>query len=115
MERVVVPPRIRIWAKDGWYIYFDPYNFVWVRVNESGRLLLELFRKYLTTSQVVDYVANKFNLPREKADEGVKTFVDSTSSPAFCISMNTASAIDTIFRSSISRTTSTYTLPTTAI
>lgn len=77
MERVVVPPRIRVWAKDGWYIYFDPYNFVWVRVNESGRLLLELFRKYMTTSQVVDYVANKFNLPREKADEGVKTFIDS--------------------------------------
>ena len=83
MERVVVPPRIRVWAKDGWYIYFDPYNFVWVRVNESGRLLLELFRKYMTTSQVVEYVANKFNLPREKAEEGVKTFIGSVVNAGF--------------------------------
>lgn len=83
MERVVVPPRIRVWAKDGWYIYFDPYNFVWVRVNESGRLLLELFRKYMTRSQVADYVANKFSLPREKADEGVNTFIDSVVKSGF--------------------------------
>jgi radical SAM protein with 4Fe4S-binding SPASM domain len=83
MERVVVPPRIRVWTKDGWYIYFDPYNFVWVRVNESGRLLLELFRKYMTTSQVVDYVANKFSLPREKADEGVNAFIASVVKSGF--------------------------------
>jgi radical SAM protein with 4Fe4S-binding SPASM domain len=83
MERVLVPPRIRVWTKDGWYIYFDPYNFVWVRVNESGRLLLELFRKYMTTSQVVDHVANKFSLPREKAEEGVKAFIDTVVNSGF--------------------------------
>lgn len=83
MERVVVPPRIRVWSKGDWYIYFDPYNFVWVRVNESGRLLLELFRKYMTVPQIVDYVAGKFGLAREKAAEGVKTFVDSVVASGF--------------------------------
>ena len=83
MERVVVPPRIRVWSKDGWYIYFDPYNFVWVRVNESGRLLLELFRKHLTPPQVIDYVAAKFNLAREKAAEGVQRFIDSVVGSGF--------------------------------
>ena len=83
MERVVVPPRIRVWSKDGWYIYFDPYNFVWVRVNESGRLLLELFRKYMTPAEVVDYIVNKFGLAREKASEAVQTFVQSVEATGF--------------------------------
>jgi radical SAM protein with 4Fe4S-binding SPASM domain len=83
MERVVVPPRIRVWSKDGWYIYFDPYNFVWVRVNESGRLLLELFRKHLTPPQVVDHVVAKFGLAHEKAAEAVKSFIDSVVGSGF--------------------------------
>src|ERR1041384_5677329 len=83
MERVVVPPRIRVWSKDDWYIYFDPYNFVWVRVNESGRLLLELFRKYMTPAQIVDYIVDKFGLPHEKASEAVQGFIESVVSTGF--------------------------------
>ncbi|HYJ87668.1 MAG TPA: radical SAM protein [Pyrinomonadaceae bacterium] len=83
MERVVVPPRIRVWSKDDWYIYFDPHNFVWVRVNESGRLLLELFRKYMTPPQIVDYIVGKFGLARDKAAEAVQAFVDSVVASGF--------------------------------
>jgi radical SAM protein with 4Fe4S-binding SPASM domain len=83
MERVVVPPRIRVWSKDGWYIYFDPHNFVWVRVNESGRLLLELFRKYLTVPQVVGRIVEQFGLPREKAEEAVTAFVNNVVGSGF--------------------------------
>ena len=83
MERVVVPPRIRVWSKDDWYIYFDPYNWVWVRVNESGRLLLELFRKYMTVPEVVDHITEKFKLPPDKAQEAVNTFVESVVSAGF--------------------------------
>src|SRR5712671_7164080 len=83
MERVVVPPRMRVWSKDDWYIYFDPYNFVWVRVNESGRMLLELFRKHMTSPQIVEYIVGKFGLAREKAAEAVQTFVDSVVASGF--------------------------------
>lgn len=83
MERVVVPPRMRVWSKDDWYIYFDPYNFVWVRVNESGRMLLELFRKHMTRPQIVEYIVGKFGLAREKAAEAVQTFVDSVVDAGF--------------------------------
>jgi len=83
MERVVVPPRIRVFSKDGWYIYFDPYNWIWVRVNESGRLLLELFRKYMTFPEVVDYIMEKFGLDPDKASEAVNSFIESVVSAGF--------------------------------
>jgi AdoMet-dependent heme synthase len=83
MEKVVVPPRIRIFTQGDWYIYFDPYNFVWVRVNESGRLLLELFRKHMTVSQIAEHIVAKFGLPLDKAEEAVKSFVDSVVSSGF--------------------------------
>ncbi len=83
MNRVVVPPRIRVWSKDGWYIYYDPYNFIWVRVNESGRLLLEMFRKYLTVPQIVERIVEQYGLPREKAEEAVAAFVDNVVGAGF--------------------------------
>src|ERR1044072_2838037 len=83
MNRVVVPPRIRVWSKDGWYIYYDPYNFIWVRVNESGRLLLEMFRKYLTVPQIVERIIEQYGLPREKAEEAVAAFVDNVVGAGF--------------------------------
>jgi len=83
MERVVVPPRIRVFSQGEWYIYFDPYNWVWVRVNESGRLLLELFRKYMTVPEVVDNIKEKFGLAHDQAEAGVNSFVESVVSAGF--------------------------------
>ncbi len=83
MERLVVPPRIRVWEEKGWYIYFDPYNFIWVRVNESGRTLLEMFRQYMTVPQIVERIVGKFGLPREKAEEAVVAFIESVVTAGF--------------------------------
>ncbi|MDT5296414.1 MAG: hypothetical protein QOJ76_3294 [Acidobacteriota bacterium] len=83
MNRVVVPPRIRVWSKDDWYIYFDPYNFIWVRVNESGRLLMEMFRKHMTVPQIVEQIVTRFGLAREKAEAAVETFVESVVGSGF--------------------------------
>ena len=75
MKRILLPPRCRTWSKDGWLLYFDPYNFIWVRVNESGRLLLEMFRRFMSQAQVAAAVSAQFNLPLEKAQEAITKFV----------------------------------------
>jgi radical SAM protein with 4Fe4S-binding SPASM domain len=74
MDRVFLPPRCRTWTKDGWHIYFDPHNFVVVRVNDSGRLLLEMLRKYMLLSEIALTVSNKFGLPLERAQTAVQAF-----------------------------------------
>jgi radical SAM protein with 4Fe4S-binding SPASM domain len=83
MERVVMSPRIRTWSRDEWHIYYDPYNFVWIKVNQSGRLLLEMFRRYMTPAQVADHVAQRFGLPSEKAEEYIGNFVEGLVSMGF--------------------------------
>ncbi len=76
MERIVVPPRLRTWSEDGWHIYFDPYNFIWTRVNDSGKFLLEEFRKYRTIPDIIINVSERYKIPTERADEIIKKFVD---------------------------------------
>jgi radical SAM protein with 4Fe4S-binding SPASM domain len=75
MERVVVPPRLRSFEKDGWFLYFDPHNFNWVRLNDSGRFLMERFRRYRTIEQVSEEVAETFGLEVAAAEEKIREFV----------------------------------------
>ena len=75
MERIIVPPRLRIWSENGWHIYFDPYNFVWAKVNDSGRLLLEEFRKHRTAADVANTVSERYKLMAGQASEIIDAFV----------------------------------------
>jgi AdoMet-dependent heme synthase len=76
MERVIAPPRLRVWSENGWHIYFDPYNFVWAKVNDSGRALIEEFRKHRTIPQLAERVAARFNLTYDKAEASIRSFAD---------------------------------------
>jgi AdoMet-dependent heme synthase len=75
MERVIVPPKLRVWSEKGWHIYFDPYNFVWAKVNESGRFLLEEFRKHRTIPALAQKTSKQFNLAYDKAESAIQAFV----------------------------------------
>lgn len=74
MQRVIVPPKIRVWQKDDWWLYFDPYNFVWARVNKHGRFLLERFRKHRTIPQIAAEVERDFGMPADDALRAVESF-----------------------------------------
>lgn len=76
MEKIIVPPRLRVWSQDGWHIYFDPYNFVWAKVNDSGRFLIEEFRKFHTIPEITTKVADHFKFSYEKAEAGIRAFAD---------------------------------------
>jgi radical SAM protein with 4Fe4S-binding SPASM domain len=76
MEKVITPPRLRTWSENGWHIYFDPYNFVWAKVNDSGRALIEEFRKHRTVQAVAGKVAERFKLTYTEAQAAVQAFVD---------------------------------------
>ena len=76
MERIIVPPRLRTWSENGWHLYFDPYNFTWAKVNDSGRFLLEEFRKHRTIADVVDNVSERYKMSVEKAASIIHGFVD---------------------------------------
>jgi radical SAM protein with 4Fe4S-binding SPASM domain len=76
MQRFVTPPRMRVFQQKEWYLYFDPANFAWTRVNESGRYILELLRRHWTTSQIAARVSSEFGIPPADAARAVRAFVD---------------------------------------
>lgn len=76
MQPVVVPPRLRVFTQDEWFLYFDPHNFTWARLNETGRFLLERFRQHRTVEQVAAEVSEKFSLAVEEAESKIQGFVD---------------------------------------
>ncbi len=76
MRKIVLPPKFRTWSKGEWHIYFDPYNFIWVRVNDSGKFLMDLFAKHRTVNDIAEIVTAQFSLPREKALGAIDNFVD---------------------------------------
>ncbi len=77
MNRVLLPPRCRTWSKDGWHIYFDPYNFIVVRVNDSGRLILDMLKRHMLLSDIAAAIASKFGMPLSNAQEAVERFAGS--------------------------------------
>lgn len=76
LQRIVTPPRMRVWDRGEWFLYFDPANFIWTRVNSSGRYLLELLRKHWTPPQIAARVSREFGLPLADAEGAVKAFTD---------------------------------------
>jgi len=76
MDRVFLPPRCRSWSKDGWHIYFDPHNFAVVRVNDSGRLIMEMLRRHMRLKEIAWEVAKKFAVPIERAQQAIEKFTE---------------------------------------
>jgi len=83
MDMVMLPPRIRMWNRDGWYLYFDPHNFKWVRVNESGHFILTQLQLYRMPEDIVCEIVESFGLPEDRARAAVHQFVDNLSSIGF--------------------------------
>lgn len=83
MHKYVMPPRIRHWSEGDWNLYFDPYNFVWIKVNESGKTLINLLMRHYTVEQMIEYVIRKFEVSGEKARNGVENFLESIHKSGF--------------------------------
>jgi radical SAM protein with 4Fe4S-binding SPASM domain len=76
MDMVMLPPRTRVWAQDDWRLYYDPYNFKWIRVNESGHFILSRIEQYRKIEDIIDEACVKFGLPVERAEAAVTGFVE---------------------------------------
>src|SRR5262245_53387112 len=75
MDRVLLPPRTRVWNQGDWYLYFDPYNFRWARVNENGRFILDHLRRYRTLGRIAEEIAKVYDVPLQEACVALDDFV----------------------------------------
>lgn len=83
MKKYVMPPKVRQWTEGSWNLYFDPHNFVWIKVNDSGKTLVDLLLKHYTPEQMIPVVTQKFEVSEEKARSGIEGFIDSIRTSGF--------------------------------
>lgn len=75
-RQILLPPLYRTWSRGAWHLYFDPRNFAWVRVNETGRFILERLARHRTEEQIGEEAVDRFGVPSAQAARTVTHFVD---------------------------------------
>lgn len=70
--RLISPPNRLIYEKEGWYLFFDPTNVTWVKVNDDGRKILALIESNPDFEAVIHRLEREYN-----TDEAtIRQFVD---------------------------------------
>lgn len=82
-KRYSMPDRYVVIPRDDWYIFFDPVNFSFTRVNEDGKTILESVEKETPADAVVRAVAASFQLDPAQVHETVHTFLENMTATRF--------------------------------
>ncbi len=74
--RILLPPKmVHLVNDEGWHLFFDPENHVWVRLNESGKEIIESLETHPRIDEVVDDLAVRYNLEPADIRDQVVMFV----------------------------------------
>lgn len=69
------PKLIHLTNEEGWHLFFDPDYHVWVRLNESGKEIIETLKRYSDLSEAVDDLAIHYKLSPNNIRDKIVDFV----------------------------------------
>lgn len=74
--RLLLPPRmVHFPGEEGWHLFFDPENHVWVRLNESGKEVMESLETHMHLEEVLQDLADRFDLDPLDIRDKVLVFI----------------------------------------
>lgn len=73
--KVCLPSHYCRWEREGWFLYFDPENFVWTRVNRDGAEIIDSFLDCNKVSEVIEKISKARNLKNEEITDSILNFV----------------------------------------
>ncbi len=74
--RLVLPPKlVHLVDEEGWHLFFDPENHIWVRLNESGKEVIEALGRNSYVSETINELGIRYNLGQENIREKVVGFI----------------------------------------
>jgi hypothetical protein len=56
MHKIISPPSRIVYQKDQWYLYFDPINMKWVKVNEDGKKILSELELHPNSTEAIEHL-----------------------------------------------------------
>lgn len=74
-KKLLLPPHYCKWERDGWFLYFDPENFIWTRVNKDGAEIIDSFLTCSSISEVIVKISSVHNLKKEKISRQIVNFI----------------------------------------
>jgi radical SAM protein with 4Fe4S-binding SPASM domain len=76
--RLLLPPKLaHLTNEEGWHLFFDPENHVWVRLNNSGRDIVETLEEHSSLEEVIDIVAVRYETCAHAIRDKVVDFIRS--------------------------------------
>lgn len=60
MDTIVSPPKRHVYKREDWYLYYDPANITWIKVNEDGKKILSEFEHCQDYKKVVERLKEKY-------------------------------------------------------
>lgn len=74
--RILLPPKmVHLVNDDGWHLFFDPEYHVWVRLNESGKEIIESLETRSCVDEVINDLAIRYNVKPVDIRDQVLSFV----------------------------------------
>jgi len=76
--KLLLPPKLaHLINEDGWHLFFDPENHVWVRLNDSGKEIIETLEKCRNLHETINAVSVRYGLCPDDIKEKVVDFIRS--------------------------------------
>jgi len=69
------PKLVHLTNEEGWHLFFDPNNHVWVRLNDSGKEIIETLKKRSNLPDTIDDLAVHYALSPDEIKSKVVDFV----------------------------------------
>ncbi len=74
--KVLLSPKlVHLTNDEGWHLFFDPDWHVWVRLNESGKEIIETLKRYSHLNEAIDNLALHYKLSPNSIRDKVVDFI----------------------------------------
>lgn len=75
--RLILPPKLTHFTnRQGWHLFFDPENHIWIRLNDSGKEVIEALEKCSIIDEVIRTVAVHHGLDPDRIRGNVVRFIE---------------------------------------
>lgn len=74
--KLLLPPKlVHLTNEEGWHLFYDPENHVWVRLNDSGKEIIQTIGRLSNLDEVIGSLAFHYGLRAESIRDKVVDFI----------------------------------------
>lgn len=76
MEKIISPPKRTVYKRGNWYLYYDPTNVRWIKVNDDGRKILSEIEANPDYSVALEKLEKKYGADEATVQQFISYLVE---------------------------------------